>query len=368
MFRLGIAGAGVIARDYIALIAAGRVKDVDLAALCSRRPEPVRQLTEQYGLHAVYYQDYGKMLMDGTLDGVIICTPHGLHPAMTIQALEAGKHVLVEKPVGIYADEVQRALDALAARPKLTCGVLYNRRASKAFGHIRRLMKQGEIGELVRCTWILTNLYRTDAYYRSGSWRGSWQSEGGGLLMTQASHQLDLLQWVCGMPSSVMARCSTVDRSIAVENEAELFFTFPNGAHGHFIASAHECPGTNRLEICGTRGRITVTDDTVVEIECLAQDERDFARTCPNSFEKVPYTVDSLTFDDGENNVQQAATIQNFIQAAEGREPIQCSLAQGLRSLQIIHGAYLSHWQGGREAVLPVDEALFQQKLRDQKV
>lgn len=366
MFRLGIVGVGTIAKDYIGLIATGKVKDANLAALCSRRAEPVRQLTEQYGLHARYYQDYERMLADGGLDGVIVCTPHGMHPAMTVQALEAGKHVLVEKPVGIYADEVQRAIDVLSARPELVCGVLYNRRASKAFSHVRRLMEQGRIGELVRCTWVLTDLYRTCAYYRSGSWRGSWQSEGGGLLMTQASHQLDLLQWICGMPSSVMARCSTVERPIAVENEAELFFTFPNGAHGHFIASAHECPGVNRLEICGTRGRITVTDDTVVEIVRLVQDERDFARACPAPFEKVPYTVDRQTFDDGENTVQQAATIQNFIRAAQGQEPIQCSLAQGLRSLQIIHGAYLSHWQGGREVALPVDEALFRQKLRAQ--
>lgn len=364
MFRLGIVGIGVIARDYINLISAGMVQDVDLSALCSRRAEPARQLTERYGLHAVHYQNYETMLAEGMLDGVLICTPHGMHPAMTRQALEAGLHVLVEKPVGIYADEVQQALDALAARPELTCGVLYNRRASKAFGHIRRLVERGEIGELVRCTWILTNLYRTNAYYQSGSWRGSWQSEGGGLLMTQASHQLDLLQWVCGMPSSVMARCSTVDRPITVENEAELFFTFPNGAHGHFIASAHECPGTNRLEICGTRGRITVTDDTAVEVVRLVQDERNFARNCPDFFEKVPGEVEKLTFDDGENAVQQAATIQNFIRASEGQGSIQCSLAEGLRSLQIIHGAYISQWTGSRETALPADEAIFRQMIR----
>ena len=127
--------------------------------------------------------------------------------------------------------------------------------------------------------------------------------------MTQASHQLDLMQWICGMPVSVLARCSTIGRPIQVENEAELFLTYLNGAHGHFIASAHECPGTNLLEICGTRGRISVRDDSEVEIIRLEEDERTFARSCPSPFEQVSGTVERLTFDDRNNKAQQAATI-----------------------------------------------------------
>ena len=159
--------------------------------------------------------------------------------------------MLVEKPVGIFADEVAEILPVLAERPELVCGVMYNRRAAQAYRHVKNLVQSGELGELVRCSWIITDLYRTEAYYTSGAWRGTWQGEGGGLLMTQASHQLDLMQWICGMPVSVLARCSTIGRPIQVENEAELFLTYLNGAHGHFIASAHECPGTNLLEICG---------------------------------------------------------------------------------------------------------------------
>lgn len=200
--------------------------------------------------------------------------------------------------------------------------------------------------------------YGCSGGYTSGAWRGIWQGEGGGLLMTQASHQLDLMQWICGMPVSVLARCSTIGRPIQVENEAELFLTYLNGAHGHFIASAHECPGTNLLEICGTRGRISVRDDSEVEIIRLEEDERTFARSCPSPFEQVSGTVERLTFDDRNNKAQQAATIQNFVAAAQGAGPIQCSLEEGLRSLQIIHGAYLSHWMG-RTVTLPGDERVF---------
>lgn len=365
MIRLGIAGIGTIARDYIGLIAEGHVKDVELTALCSRNEVSIHRIQAQYDLPAKAFQDYQTMLDSDVMDAVLITTPHSLHPEMAIQAVNAGIHVLVEKPVGIYCDEVEQVLAALEKRSELVCGVMYNRRASKCFRAVKQMMEQCRIGELVRCTWIITDLYRTDAYYASGSWRGSWQSEGGGILMTQASHQLDLMQWICGMPISVQARCTTQGRFIKVENEAELFLTYPNGAHGHFIASAHECPGRNMLEICGTKGRIIVGDDSVVELLLLEQDEREFSRTCPFPFAKVPYSIQTWTFDDGDNKVQQTATIQNFVWAAEGRETVQCTLAEGLRSLQIIHGAYLSSWKGG-EIALPVDEAAFRAALNRQ--
>ena len=233
MIRLGIAGIGTIARDYIGLIAAGCVKDVELTALCSRSDVSVHRLQTQYSLSAKVFQDYRTMLDSDVVDAVLITTPHGLHPEMAIQAVNAGIHVLVEKPVGIYCDEVEQVLAALEKRPELVCGVMYNRRASRCFRTVKQMVEQGQIGELVRCTWVITDLYRTDAYYSSDSWRGSWQSEGGGILMTQASHQLDLMQWICGMPVSVQARCTTQNRPIKVENEAELFLTYPNGAHGH---------------------------------------------------------------------------------------------------------------------------------------
>ncbi len=182
--------------------------------------------------------------------------------------------------------------------------MMYNRRASRCYRTVKQMVEQGQIGELVRCTWVITDLYRTDAYYTSGSWRGSWQSEGGGILMTQASHQLDLMQWICGMPVSVQARCTTQDRPIKVENEAELFDL--SMAHARaFIASAHECPGRNMLEICGTRGRITVENDRALELLLLEQDERNSPERCPSPFEKAPYTVQTWTFDDSDNKVNR---------------------------------------------------------------
>lgn len=360
MIKLGIAGIGRIALDYIGLICAGMVPEAEIAALCSRDAGHMMQVQAQYpALHGLpCFSSYDEMLSSGTIDAVLICTPHGLHPAMTERAVEAGIHVLVEKPAGIFGDEVARALERLKKSPEIVCGVLYNRRASPAYRYIKGVLERGELGGLVRSTWLMTDLYRTNAYYQSGSWRGSWHGEGGGLLMTQASHQLDLIQWLCGMPSSVWARCSSVGRLIMTENEAELFLTYPNGGHGQFIASAHECPGTNLLEICGTRGRIRIQDDSEVEIVKLSCDEREFAAECPSPFEKAPCSREELSFDGKDNKIQQASTIQNFARAILGQEPIQCTLEEGLKSLQIIHGAYLSHWKG-MEVELPVDEQEF---------
>ena len=360
MLRLGIAGIGLIAMDYLGLICGGKVPSVRVIAMSGRTHDGMNRAVAAYPALAEVKQftDYHEMLTSGLIDAVMICTPHGQHPTMTLEALEQGLHVLVEKPVGINMEEVRQVEQMLDAHPELVCGVMYNRRNSQAYQKVRKLVEQGTIGELVRATWLITNLYRPCAYYKTSAWRGSWSSEGGGILMTQASHQLDLMQWICGMPVEVLARCSTVDRDLQVENEAEMFFTYANGAHGHFIASSHECPGTNRLEICGTAGRITVIEDAEVQVLRLAEDERGFARACPNPFDKVPSTLEVLTFEDSDNKVQQAAMIENFARAVAGAEPVQCPFRQGVHSLEIIQGAYLSSWSK-KNCSLPVDRAEF---------
>lgn len=343
MLRLGIVGIGTIAKDYIGLIYNGAVSDVELTALCSRNYSNIQRVFTDYpNLNSATFTDYGEMLSSNKVDAVLICTPHGQHPSMADQAIQSGLHVLVEKPVGIHPEDVGKVIDSLNERPNLVCGVMYNRRMSKSYSYVKRLVEDNFLGELVRVTWLITNLYRTDAYYSSSPWRGTWEGEGGGLLMTQASHQLDLLQWICGMPLSVMARCSTINRNIEVENEAELLLNFPNGAHGQFIASAHEAPGTNRLEIIGTKGSITVTDDRFIEVIKLSDDEREFTKSCPNPFEKPSFSIQRLEFEDEDNKIQQAATIQNFIHAVAGKEQVSCTLESGLNSLLIIRAAYAS--------------------------
>lgn len=358
---LGIAGIGKIAGDYIELICTGRVPGVVLTALSSRNAEHLRQVQGRWPMlaKAALYTDYGEMLHSGKLDAVLICTPHAQHPAMALEALECGLPVLLEKPVGIDRTALAAVEAALAAAPQRTCGVMYVRRMSPCWRTVKQLVEAGTLGELVRATWVITDLYRTQAYYASGSWRGTWRSEGGGLLMTQASHQLDLLQWLCGMPDAVYARCASAGRAIEVENEATLLLHYPNGAHGQFIASAHESPGANRLELCGTKASILVENDRDVTVARLETDEREHAEHCPDAFTKVPQHMEKIHFDSADNMAQQAAMIADFAAAVqEGRAPA-CTFAQGLNSLEIIRAAYLSDWTAAESSV-PPDAARFE--------
>ena len=267
MVRLAIAGIGSIANMYIWLIASGKVPSVRLTALCSRSREAMEQAANRFHLDVKLYQDYEELLSSGDCDAVLICTPHGKHPTMTKQALLAGIPVLVEKPVGIFTEEVEECLDILKKDPKLVCGVMYNRRASKAFHAIKKMVDSGEIGELVRCSWIITDLYRSHAYHASSPWRGSWAEEGGGLLMTQASHQLDLLQWICGMPVAVTAHVSNdhLKGEIEVEDTATALFETADGRRLNFFATT-ACGASfpAQLHICTASGEKLYADTKLV--------------------------------------------------------------------------------------------------------
>lgn len=363
MIRLGIAGIGTIANVYLNLIQAGQVQGVQISALSSRNPVNLDNAIKQHGLNGVAcFTDYETMLDSGLIDAVLICTPHHEHPAMARLALRHNLHFLVDKPIGVDPCAVQDLLASMAAKPSLVGGVLYNRRQASAYQRIHRLLKSGELGELVRVTWVITNLYRTQAYYQSGSWRGTWAGEGGGLLMTQASHQLDLLQWLCGMPNSVKAKCRTIDRPIDVENEAVLLLEFPGQAWGHFIASARETPGSNHLEIACTKGTISLVNDSDLQVWRLTCDERDFARAAAEPFVQPSHSVERYFHNDQDNQIQQAAAIQNFIDTVTGKAAIACDLADAAQSLAIIQGAYLSDWTG-QTVQIPFDADLFKSEL-----
>ena len=361
MIKLGIAGIGTIANEYIGLIQAGLVQNVQITAISSRSQANLARSIQVHHLDGVQaFTDYTDMLASGLIDAVLICTPHQEHPPMAMQAIDKGLHVLVEKPIGVNPAAVRSLVTHLEAHPGLVGGVMYNRRQSSAYRRIRQLMADKAIGDLVRVTWLITNLYRTPAYYSSSPWRGTWRGEGGGLLMTQASHQLDLLQWLCGMPETVQAVCQTVGRSIEVENEAILFLKYPGLAHGEFIASARETPGVNRLEICGTRGQISIENDSLVRVCTLASDERDFARAATEPFIQPAKSVVEYSHQDMDNRVQQAAAIQNFVDTCEGRAEIDCTLSDAANSLAIIQAAYLSSWTGQMVAVPAAEQAFLQ--------
>lgn len=348
MKRIGIAGIGQIAGDYLSIFGDGMIEGALVSALSSRNTFKAEETAKKCGItDARIFGSYTDMLDSGLVDGVIITTPHTLHAKMAEEAIARGISVLVDKPLGVSAIEVERLAALAAGRPDLATGVMVNRRANALYRKVRDIVRSGSLGELRRSSWQITNLYRTYAYYRSGSWRGSWMTEAGGVLMNQAVHQFDLLLWIAGMPERISAYTAEgLHRPVTTENDATLVLFYGNGATGTFTASTHECPGTNRLELSFEGGQIVVEDDSRLTVRTLSMPEEDFARTESGYFTKVPWTETIEEIAVVPNKVEQAATIQNFVDTMEGISVMQCSFQGGRDTVRAVNAAYLSAWTG----------------------
>lgn len=346
MVRIGIAGIGQIAEDYISLFAEGKIIDGKITALSSRNQERVNSIVSTYKLGDIRtFASLEDMLKEDAVDAVIITTPHTLHPAMAELALRHGKHVLVDKPLGIKASELTELVRLSEENAHLVSAVMLNRRSSDLYQRVKDIAESGQLGELRRALWQITNLYRTYAYYGTSTWRGSYLTEGGGVLMNQAVHQLDLLLWIIGMPEKAHAFMKEgFHRPMTTENDVILNLFYESGASATFLASTHESPGTNRLELSFDKGQMVVEEDRVLTVRRLSECEEDFAKKESTYFTHVPCEVERFEIPVTPNKVEQARTINNFIASILGKEKVLASFKEGLRSVQVINSAYLSAW------------------------
>lgn len=364
MIRVGIAGIGFIAEEYIRQFTGGMIHGGVITALSSRNEAHMRQVNQRYSLDAALFTDYDDMLNSGLIDMVMICTPHFYHPGMAVRALKKGIHTLIEKPVGVYPEELRELTDCANAHPELKCGVLYCRRTNPVFAKIKGLLEDGSLGALKRITWIITDMYRPQCYYDITDWRGTYSGEGGGLLMNQVSHHIDMLVWLCGLPESMQSHCYTArERNIDVENEVSITMEYPGEAIGQFIASTRECPGSSRLEISGSRGQIILEGERALTLRILETDEREHAVTTSVPFGFIPYREEKISFDMANNPIMQARIVTQFLTAvAENTRPL-CPLEDAVKAQQFIQAAYLSSWQE-KKLQLPVDGAAYTEELK----
>lgn len=364
MIRVGIAGIGYIAEEYIKLFTGGKIHHATVTALSSRNESRMQEIKTKYALtEAALFTDYESMLVSGCIDMVMICTPHFYHPKMAIQAISRGIHTMIEKPVGVFPEELDALMDCVRAHPAVQSGVLYCRRANPVFREIKRLLSENAIGQLKRITWIITDMYRPQCYFDVTDWRGTYSGEGGGLLMNQVSHHIDLLVWLCGLPEAMLSRCYTArERDIEVENEVTITMDYPGGAIGQFIASTRECPGSSRLELSGSKGQILLDNERRLTLRTLETDEREFALTTTVPFPTIGYTEEIRDFDAADNPTVQAMIINNFISSLEDHDAVLCPVAEAVKAQQFIQAAYLSSWQEKR-LTLPVDAAAYTEAL-----
>lgn len=259
--RVGIVGIGNMGTGHARRIANGELDGAELAAACDINAERLMWAKQQFGDSLQTFETVDAMLDSGCVDAIMICNLHFDHPAAAIRAFRKGVHVLCEKPAGVYTKQV-REMNEEAERSGVRFAMMFNQRTSPLYMKLKDLIDSGELGDIRRTNWIITTWYRPQSYYDSGTWRATWAGEGGGVLLNQCPHQLDLWQWTIGMlPSRVRAFCSFGKyRDIEVEDEVTAYVEFPNGATGVFVTSIAEVPGTNRLEVTGTRGKVVIED------------------------------------------------------------------------------------------------------------
>lgn len=361
--RIGIVGLGNMGTGHAKYLIANEVKDGVLAAVCDSRPERLEWARSELGEHVRRFDTPEAMYASGAIDGVLICTPHYDHPRQAIQAFSHGLHVLVEKPAGVYTKQVREMNEAAAASGNVF-GIMYNQRTNPLYAKLKELLESGELGEIRRTNWIITSWYRPQSYYNSGGWRATWAGEGGGVLINQDPHQLDLWGWTTGLkPKRMRAFCQFgKHRDIEVENDVTAYVEYENGATGVFVTSTYESPGTNRFEVSGDRGKLVVENGKLT-FSRLRVPESEFNRTFTGSFGQPEcWTFDVPVASGGS---QHAAITQDWVNAILKGTPLIAPGEEGINGLMLSNAMLLSTWIDDW-VEFPIDEDLFYDKLQEQ--
>ena len=370
--RFGIIGVGNMGSSHAKTFLSGKVENGVLTAICdlkSAKTDKILAMEFDGAKDVAVFTDYKEMLASSLCDAVIVAVPHYDHPRLTIDALNAGMHVICEKPAGVYTKQVKEMNEVAATSDKLFT-MMFNQRTNCVYRKMREMVQNGELGEIKRINWIITTWYRPQSYYDSGDWRATWRGEGGGVLFNQCPHQLDLLQWVTGMmPARVHSFCHFGKwHDIEVEDDVTAYLEYENGATGVFITSTGDTPGTNRFEILGDKGKLVC--ETVRNADGKKQDaltftrlempEREFNATYKGGFGE-PKSETVVVETDGKNE-QHAGILNNFANAILGSEPLFVDGKEGIRGVELMDSMLLSTWLG-KTVSLPIDDDLYLDEL-----
>jgi predicted dehydrogenase len=353
--RLGIIGLGNIGQHHFGYLTAGKVNRAELVAVSDAVPAKL----EKYKPLKTFVEGED-LIRSGLVDAVIIATPHYQHTTLGIAALKQGLHAMVEKPISAHKADAERLIAAHQQNPKLIFAGMFQLRAESRYLKIQKLIQSGELGPIVRMSWIMTDWFRTEAYYASGGWRATWKGEGGGVLLNQCLHNLDAMQWLLGMPARVRGFCQLGRfHDIEVEDQVSAYLEYPNGATGTFVSSTGESPGTNRFEIIGTRGKLLLEQDKLT----FTRNEADmiqFSKSSKLGFAKPEVWNVEIPFEPVSN--PHAILMQNFVNAILDGEPLIAPGAEGIHSVELanvmLHSSLI-----GQTVELPMDSAAYEKRL-----
>lgn len=355
--RIGIVGIGNMGYAHAQQILAGKINRLELTAVADSNPNKLSRVPQVKG-----FKSADEMMASGLIDAILVATPHYDHTVIGVAALKAGLHVMVEKPISVHRADCERLIAAYKGREKKQVfAAMFNQRTDSYYQKIRSLIQSGELGEIRRVNWIITNWFRTHAYYASGGWRATWAGEGGGVLLNQCPHNLDLFQWMFGLPTKVSAKCSFGKyHDIEVEDDVTAVMEFENGATGVFITSTGEAPGTNRLEITAERGKVVYENDKIT----YTRNEipmGEFSRTTPHSF-ATPATWD-VSIPAAGHGGQHNEVLQNFTDAILDGTPLIAPAPEGIHSVELANSMILSAWLD-KPVELPIDGKKYERLLK----
>ena len=352
--RIGLVGLGNMGRAHRASIRAGKVEGLTLTAICDRAeslPDPVPGEAQ--------FTDFDTMLQSGTIDAVLIATPHYFHTSMGIAALNAGLHVMVEKPLSVHKADCERLIAAHKG-PQQVFGAMFQLRTDPIYQQIKSLIADGELGTIRRILWDCTDWFRTETYYASGGWRATWKGEGGGVLLNQCPHNLDLYQWLFGMPDQVTGFCQFGRyHDIEVEDDVTAHFRYLNGTHATFITSTGEAPGRNLLQISGERGILSL-EGRSLRFSRNRTPMSEFSAASSAGFAKPESWSIDLPIPQG--SASHNEVLQNFTNAILHGSPLIAPAAEGIRSIELANAILLSSWKN-QSISLPMDSAEYEQQL-----
>ena len=357
--RLGVIGVGNMGRSHCKNIKDGKCPEIELVAIADNNPKRIQAMKDEGYENVACFLDADEMMDSGLIDSVLVAIPHYDHAKYAIKAMKRGLHVMVEKPAGVYTKQV-REMNAVAEQSNVVFAMMFNQRTNHIYRKTKELVSSGQLGALRRVNWIITNWYRPQRYYDSGDWRATWSGEGGGVLLNQCPHQLDLLQWICGLPVSVQAFMKFGQwHDIEVEDDVTAYMEFENGATGCFITSTGDAFGTNRLEIQLEKGKIVVENDEIKAWE-YAMSEPEFSRTTEQPFavmEKKELELET----DGKNE-QHYGVMNAFAGAILHGESLVAKGEEGINGLMLSNAMHLSTWTESK-VILPIDEELYYEEL-----
>jgi len=356
--KLGIIGVGSMGTTHSNAFWNDTIKRCELVAICDIDPERLKTFDEHKEVEQ--FSDANDLINSGKVDAVLIATPHYSHTTIGIAALKAGLHVLTEKPISAHKADCERLI-AAHRKKKQVFGAMFQQRTAATYKKLKELITTGQLGELTRINWICTTWFRTEAYFASGGWRATWKGEGGGVLLNQCPHQLDLLQWLFGMPKTVRGFCAIGKyHNIEVEDDVTAFMEYPNGATGVFTTNTAEAPGTNRLEVCGEMGKVVIEKNklhwTRNETAML-----EFLRTTDQRFGTPPVWEIDIPLDPKPG--QHTAITQNFVDAILDGTPLIAPAKEGINSVEL-GNAMLYSSLTGKTVEMPLDSAKFERRLK----